>query len=95
MRPATIIWTTGFRPDFSWIDLPILDVDGLPRHRRGITDIPGLYFVGLPFQYGFTSHFVHGVDRDAEHVVAHLIQRSGARRPGPGKARMKDKEGIA
>ncbi|MBO0879540.1 MAG: NAD(P)-binding domain-containing protein [Mycobacterium sp.] len=96
LLPATIIWTTGFRPDFSWIDLPILGADGLPRHWRGVTDVPGLYFVGLPFQYGFTSHFVRGVDRDAEHVVAHLIRRSEARRPAaPKKAGMTAKERIS
>ncbi|WP_409186550.1 flavin-containing monooxygenase [Amycolatopsis sp. VS8301801F10] len=73
VRPATLVWSTGFRSDFSWIHLPVFDaVTGLPRHTRGITEIEGLYFMGLPFQYGFTSHFIRGVDRDAANIVEHL-----------------------
>jgi putative flavoprotein involved in K+ transport len=46
-----VIWATGYRPDYSWIDLPIFDPDGRLRHRRGVTDVPGLYFLGLTWQH--------------------------------------------
>ncbi len=66
---ANVIWCTGFHPGFSWIDLPVLD-DGEPRHERGVVpDAPGLYFVGLEFLYALSSTMIHGVGRDAQHVV--------------------------
>jgi putative flavoprotein involved in K+ transport len=72
-----VIWCTGFHPGFSWIDLPIFEEDGAPRHRRGIaTDEPGLYFVGLHFLYAMSSTMIHGVGRDAEHVVHTIAARS-------------------
>ena len=67
---ANVIWCTGFHPGFSWIDLPIFDEHGDPRHEKGIvTDVPGLYFVGLHFQYALSSTMIHGVGRDAERVA--------------------------
>ena len=73
---ANVIWCTGFRQDFSWIDLPILDEDGEPKHRRGIVaDEPGLFFVGLFFQYSVTSDVITGVSRDAEYVAKHIAAR--------------------
>ena len=45
-----VIWATGYRPDYSWIRLPFLDGDGRPRHQRGATEVPGLYFLGLSWQ---------------------------------------------
>ena len=53
---ANVIWCTGFAPDFGWIDLPVFDEDGDPVHDRGVMDSePGLYFVGLYFQYALAS----------------------------------------
>src|SRR6266540_2618588 len=46
-----VIWATGYRPDYSWIDAPVLDADARLRHRRGVTDVPGLYFLGLTWQW--------------------------------------------
>ena len=70
---ANVIWCTGFRQDFSWIDLPVLAEDGWPRETRGVSDDePGLYFVGLAFQYAFASMLVGGAGRDAEYVANHL-----------------------
>lgn len=70
---ANVVWCTGFRQDFSWIDLPVTGEDGWPRETRGVVpSSPGLYFVGLAFQYAFTSMLVGGVGRDAEHVVKHM-----------------------
>ena len=62
---ANVIWCTGFRQDFSWIDVPVVDVDGAPVHERGVAAEPGLYFVGLDFLYSFTSENIGGVRRDA------------------------------
>jgi putative flavoprotein involved in K+ transport len=80
---TNVVWCTGFRQDFSWIDLPITAPDGWPLERRGIVDsAPGLYFVGLAFQYAFSSNLVGGAGRDAGYVVKHLDARvSKARRP--------------
>ena len=73
---ANVIWCTGFRPDFNWIELPIFDGHGMPAHSSGVaTDAPGLYFLGLPFQYGFTSMLVVGAARDAKDVVQRLAAR--------------------
>jgi putative flavoprotein involved in K+ transport len=81
---ANVIWCTGYRPAFSWIDLPVFNAAGHePRHYRGIVDAePGLYFVGLFFQYAMSSGFLPGVGRDAEHVVEAIAAR--AREPVRG-----------
>ena len=74
---ATVIWAIGFRHDLSWIDLPIFGEDGTPVHVRGVVpDAPGLYFVGLPFQFSAASDVIPGVGRDARYVVKHLLRRS-------------------
>jgi putative flavoprotein involved in K+ transport len=65
-----VIWCTGYHPGFDWIDLPVLDAEGEPRHRFGrATDIDGLYFAGLHFQYAVSSAMVGGVGRDAKRVA--------------------------
>jgi putative flavoprotein involved in K+ transport len=67
---ASVIWCTGFHSGFDWIDLPVLDGHGTPRHRHGrSTDVDGLYFAGLPFQYAVSSVLVSGVGRDARRVA--------------------------
>ena len=79
LQPAVVVWCTGFRQDFSWIDLPIFDPQGDPRHDRGIaTDVPGLYFVGLNFLYAFSSTMIHGVSRDAERIARAIAARRSA-----------------
>jgi putative flavoprotein involved in K+ transport len=60
-----VIWATGYRPDFSWIDLPILDSNGRLRHRRGVTDVPGLLFLGLTWQWTRGSALIGWVKDDA------------------------------
>lgn len=73
---ANVIWATGFRQAFDWIDLPILGVDGWPREHRGVVeDMPGLYFCGLSFQYAFSSMLLAGVGRDAEYVARRIAER--------------------
>jgi putative flavoprotein involved in K+ transport len=70
-----VVWCTGFREDFSWIDLPIFDDEGKPQHERGVaTAAPGLYFVGLIFQYAITSDVLPGVGRDAERIATHIVR---------------------
>ncbi len=83
LQVANVIWCTGFRPDFSWIDLPVFADDEVePKHQHGIVGTqPGLYFVGLFFLYAASSGLVGGVGRDAERVVAAITSRTGADRP--------------
>lgn len=67
---ANVIWSTGFRPDFSWIELAIMGEDGWPLQSRGVVEsAPGLYFLGLPFLYAFASMLVVGAARDAGYVT--------------------------
>jgi putative flavoprotein involved in K+ transport len=76
---ANVVWCTGFHPGFSWIDLPVLDELGRPRHHDGIADRePGLYFVGLMFTHAASSVMIHGVGRDAERVADTIARRGSA-----------------
>lgn len=70
---TTVLWTSGYRLDFGWLDLPILDEWGVPRQDRGVSDVPGLFFIGLPWQYTQLSPSLVGVGWDA----AHLARRIG------------------
>jgi putative flavoprotein involved in K+ transport len=75
LEVTNVVWCTGFVADFDWIDFPIFDAYGYPSHNRGVVEsVPGLYFVGLPFQYSLSSTLVGGVGRDAAHVVRHLVR---------------------
>lgn len=77
---ANVIWCTGFAPDFRWIDVPVFGSDGYPVHARGVVDgEPGLYFLGLPFQYALTSSFIGGVGRDAHYIAEQIATRSPLR----------------
>ncbi|HEV8686009.1 MAG TPA: NAD(P)-binding domain-containing protein [Gaiellaceae bacterium] len=69
---GTILWTTGYRPDFGWIGVPLDDGYGWPAQQRGVTAHPGLYFVGLNWMHKRKSALLLGVGEDAEHVVARL-----------------------
>jgi putative flavoprotein involved in K+ transport len=84
---ANVIWCTGYRHDLSWLELPILGDDGTVRHERGVVQSePGLYFVGLPFQYSAGSDTLPGVGRDAAFVVRRLVGRTRSRAPMPAPA---------
>ena len=72
---ANVIWCTGFRQDYSWLDVPVFDRDGAPDHERGVASEPGLYFLGLDFLYSFASENVGGVYRDAKHIARHIASR--------------------
>ena len=72
---STVVWATGFSPDFSWIDFTATDPTGWLAGKRGVSSlVPGLYFVGLPFQFGLTSGFLGGVGRDAAFVARRLSE---------------------
>jgi putative flavoprotein involved in K+ transport len=74
---SNVIWCTGFRPDYHWIDLPIFADDGYPLHERGVVaGVPGLYFVGLLFQTAVTSALIGGVGRDASYIAKKIAARS-------------------
>jgi putative flavoprotein involved in K+ transport len=72
---ANVIWCTGFRHDFDWVDVPVFDGDA-PIHVRGVAAEPGLYFLGLDFLYSFVSENVGGVRYDAKHVAKHIAVRA-------------------
>jgi putative flavoprotein involved in K+ transport len=79
---ANVLWCTGFRPDYGWIDLPIFDEHDWPQQYRGVVDsAPGVYFLGLPFQYAFTSMLVAGAGRDAAYVTARMASRAASNLP--------------
>ena len=79
---SNVIWCTGFREEFSWIDLPIFGEDGRPLHERGVViGEPGLYFVGMLFQYAVSSDILPGVGRDAKYIAKNIASRAPKSRP--------------
>lgn len=72
---TTIIWATGFRFDFSWIEFPVLDAARYPRTARGVTDVPGLYFMGLNWMHKRKSGIIYGVGEDAAWIADHIAAR--------------------
>lgn len=94
---ATVVWCTGFRQSFDWIDLPgMREEGGWPREYRGVVDeLPGLYFCGLSFQYSFSSMEVAGVARDSAHVARSIAERmrAGAERAVPAHVGSAERSG--
>jgi len=68
----TVIWATGFRPDYSWLDVPVLDQKGRLRHTGGVVASPGMYVMGLPFMRRRKSSFIDGAGEDAADLAAHM-----------------------
>lgn len=68
----SIVWATGFRPDYSWLNVPVLDHKGHLRHDGGVVDAPGMYAIGLPILRRRKSSFIHGAEDDARDIVSHL-----------------------
>jgi putative flavoprotein involved in K+ transport len=66
---GSMIWATGYKFDFSWIDLPVLDAKGVPIHDKGVASLPGIYFLGLPWLSRMSSSFLSGVGDDAAHLA--------------------------
>ena len=84
---GSVIWATGYRPDYSWLDLPVLDYKGNIRHDGGVvTEAPGLYVMGLPFLRRRKSSLIDGVGDDARDLSAHLAAHLGARSAGMSAA---------
>jgi putative flavoprotein involved in K+ transport len=82
LEPSVMIWCTGFHPDYRWIRVPVFDDDGYPRHERGVvSEAPGLFFVGLRFQYRMNSSLIGGVGADAQHVAERVLRRMDALQP--------------
>ena len=77
---GAVVWATGYRPDYSWLDVPVVDEKGRLRHDGGVVDSPGLYALALPVLRRRKSTFLHGIDDDAraviDHLAAHLDQRT-------------------
>jgi len=70
----SIVWATGFRPDYRWLDVPVLDGKGQLRHEGGVAGSPGLYALGLPVLRRRKSTFICGIEDDAREVIGHLVQ---------------------
>ena len=86
---ANVIWCTGYRPDHGWIAAPVTGPDGWPEEKRGVSpSVPGLYFLGIPFQYAFTSMLVAGAGRDAAYVVERIAERVAVAGPVGDAARL-------
>jgi len=70
----TILWATGYRPDYSWLDIPVLDRKGHVKHDGGVVSSPGMYLMGMPFLRRRKSSFIHGAGDDARELTEHLGQ---------------------
>ena len=76
-----VVWATGFRPNYRWIQIPVFDEHGYPRHKRGVVpEVPGLYFLGLPFQTSLSSTLLGGVGADAGVIAGHLSRQTSRQR---------------
>jgi putative flavoprotein involved in K+ transport len=74
-----IVWATGYRPWYPWLTVPVLHQDGRIRHRRGVTDVPGLYAIGLRFQHRRSSTFIDGARHDAAYLADHITANRAVR----------------
>jgi putative flavoprotein involved in K+ transport len=69
---TSVVWSTGYRTDFGFIEVPAFDARGYPHHERGVSSVEGLYFIGLPWLYTWGSGRFRGVARDAQHIASHV-----------------------
>jgi putative flavoprotein involved in K+ transport len=79
-----VIWATGYRADYSWIKLPVFDEGGRLRHRRGVTDVPGLFFLGLTWQHTRGSALIGWVKDDAEYIAERIAEYQESKRHPAG-----------
>jgi putative flavoprotein involved in K+ transport len=82
----SVVWATGFRPDYSWLDVPVLDDKGHLRHQGGVVEAPGMYVLGLPLLRRRKSSFIHGAEDDARDVIDHLAEYLASRTSRTQKA---------
>ena len=75
LEPQTVVWCTGYRPDYSWIDLPVADDAGHPITERGVSPEIGLYFIGVEFQYAAASSTIQGLDQDARYLMRAMAEQ--------------------
>ncbi len=73
---AAIVWATGYALDFGWLKVEAFDERGMPVHRRGVTEVPGLYFLGLRWLSRRASSFIFGVEHDAVHLADRIAERA-------------------
>jgi putative flavoprotein involved in K+ transport len=85
-----VLWATGYRPDYSWIDLPIFDSDERLSHRRGVSDVPGLYFLGLTWQHTRGSALIGWVKEDAEFIAELIATFQGAKKRAEPQSERKE-----
>jgi putative flavoprotein involved in K+ transport len=85
LEVGAVIWATGYLPDYSWIKLPIFGEDGRLRHRRGVTDVPGFYFLGLTWQHTRGSALIGFIKDDAEFIAEKIAEYQQSK--GPAQAR--------
>ena len=73
---TSVVWATGYGVDYGWLEVDTFDEGGRPRHLRGISDEPGVYFLGLPWQSRRGSSFIWGVWHDAKHIADHILTQA-------------------
>jgi putative flavoprotein involved in K+ transport len=88
LEVAAVVWATGYRPDYLWIKLPIFDDDGRLRHRRGVTDVRGFYFLGLTWQHTRGSALIGWVKEDAEFIAERIAQYQESKAPASEKMKV-------
>jgi putative flavoprotein involved in K+ transport len=86
-----VLWATGYRPDYSWIHLPVFDEQGRLRQRRGVTDLPGLYFLGLTWQHTRGSALIGWVKEDAEFIAGKIAELEQECAPAQAATRQKER----
>jgi putative flavoprotein involved in K+ transport len=74
---TSVVWATGFAADYSWLQVDAFDERGRPKHRRGVSAEPGVYFLGLPWLSRRGSSFIWGVWHDAKHIAGHIETQRG------------------
>lgn len=79
---TSVIWCTGYQTNFSWVEVPVFDGKGYPRHDRGVTNVRGLYFLGLPWLYTWGSGRFSGIARDAEYLSDYIVAKMKYAYPG-------------
>lgn len=77
-RPASVIWATGFHPDYRWVQPPVISSEGWPIQARGVTPLPGLYFLGLPWMHARGSALIGWVGRDADFLSEMILRHAAA-----------------
>jgi putative flavoprotein involved in K+ transport len=83
----TVLWATGYRPDYSWLQVPVVDRKGRIKHDGGVVECPGLYVMGIPFLRRRKSALIDGAGDDARDLSAHLVAFLDQKRGGPASRR--------